>query len=115
MKGYGDATAVSQGGLALVLRGARILEIDSNGAVSALPNVRLEVDKNNSKNFLAVRIVSNNQDVGYVAAKLRADSVVLTKPAEIKAALAGNPGKVVVEAVSSRYFSKSTYLGNSSR
>lgn len=115
LKGYGDATAVSQGGLALVLKGARILEIDANGAVSALPNVRLEVDKNNSKNFLAVKVVSNNQDVGYFAAKLRADSVVLTKPAEIKAALADNPGKVVVEAVSSRYFSKATYLGNSSR
>lgn len=115
LKGYGDATAVSQGGLALVLKGARILEIDAGGAVSALPNVRLEVDKNNSKNFLAVKVVSNNQDVGYFAAKLRADSVVLTKPAEIKAALADNPGKVVVEAVSSRYFSKSTYLGNSSR
>lgn len=115
LKGYGDATAVSQGGLALVLKGARILEIDANGAVSALPNVRLEVDKNNSKNFLAVKVVAGNQDVGYFAAKLRADSVVLTKPAEIKAALADNPGKVVVEAVSSRYFSKATYLGNSSR
>lgn len=115
LKGYGDATAVSQGGLALVMKGARILEIDANGAVSALPNVRLEVDKKNTKNLFAVKVVANNQDVGYFAAKLRADSVALTKPAEIKAALADNPGKVVVEAVSTRYFSQSTFLGNSSR
>ncbi|MFZ3232395.1 MAG: VCBS repeat-containing protein [Patescibacteria group bacterium] len=115
LKGYGDATAVSQGGLALVLKGARILEIDANGAVSALPSVRLEVDKDNSKNLLAVKVVSNNQEVGYFAAKLRADSVVLTKPAEIKKALAENPGKVIVEAVSSRYFPQDSFLGNSSR
>ena len=115
LKGYGDATAISQNGLALVLRGARILEIDANGAVSMLPNVRLEVDKSNAKNLFAAKVIANNKEIGYFAAKLRADAVILAGLTDASATLKDNLGKVVVEGVSSRYFAMPTYLGNSSR
>lgn len=115
LKGYGNAAAVSQNGLALVLNGARILEVDAMGAVSYLPNVRLEIDGDNAKNLFAVKVFANNQEVGYFAAKLRSDEVVSAKPANVKEVLASHPGNVVVESVSNRYFSLPSYLGNSSR
>jgi hypothetical protein len=76
LKGYANATAVSQNGLALVVNGGRVLEIDSEGAVSHLPNVRLEIDSENSKNFFAAKVFANNQEVGYFAARLRASDVM---------------------------------------
>ncbi len=115
LKGYANAAAVSQNGLALVVNGARVLEIDAWGAVSHLPNVRLEIDSENSKNFFAAKIFASNQEVGYFAARLRASDLVSTGPANVSQTLVQNPGKIVVETVSGRYSAISTFLGNSSR
>lgn len=115
LKGFGEAAATAQNGLTLLRNGAKLLEIDAEGAVSKLPNVRLEVDKENARNLFAVKVVADNAVVGYLAMKLRSEEVALTKPSELRNALESQRGKVVVETVSSRYFTVSTFLGNSSR
>lgn len=115
LKGYGKALAVSQNGLSLMSGGTKIVEFDANGAVSSLPSVRFEIDADNSKNLFAAKIFSDNTEIGYFAAKFRADSLVLSKKSDIPAALANNPGKIVLEAVSPNYSATATYLGNSSR
>ncbi len=115
VKGSEAATAVAQNGVSLVSGGVRILEISSDGAVSLAAGIRLEIDRDAAGNAFAAKVLSGNEQIGYLALKLRADSVVLADAGRTADAFSANMGSVVVEPGSDRYYSLPTYLGKSSR
>lgn len=75
----------------------------------------MELDDKTVSNLLGIRIVSNGAPMGYLGIKFSGDSIETVSSSGLPAALLSHKNGIVFESLSSRYSSRKTHLGVSSR
>lgn len=91
-----------------------VLEIASNGNIRKYPSVTLEVDPQESKNFLSINVSTNGTKIGRLGIKWDSETIELGTPETLDSVLSNNPGKLVYENISPRYSTEQSFLGKSS-
>jgi len=116
LKPKDDLSVLSGNGLSLATNGlGKILEVTPSGLLRANGNVKFELDTENTKNLLALKVSYGGKEVGYLAIKMRSEDITLATASEnIAEILAAKPFSFVVQAISPSYITRSTFLGNSS-
>ena len=65
-------------GLSLVANGiGKIVEVTQDGRIRASGSVKFELDTENTKNLLALKISYGGKEAGYLAIKMRSEDIVL--------------------------------------
>ncbi len=99
-----DNTLVKKGrALELVLNNSTVLSIDNRGIISKYPNISLELDTKIDRNFMSIKILSGNTQIGSIVYKWNASSIITSSSSTLSETLEKNRGKIVLETISANY------------